>query len=353
MALIRFFKPTLRRRDMDAVLQTMVDEKIGPGDRRKEFLRLFAEYIGIKDGITLRSYIDALSFSLRAVGLKSGDKIAVSVLSPEIYRSVSDMLSLELLLCDIDPETGCMSMDAITKAVEAGASAVLLHEPVCQLPSSLVDLPGLGLPVIEDITQSVGSAVTGAEEGKIIPGTKPGTLGSIVVCAFEEDGVISTGGGAVVLSGNETMLEELKKLHKEFSPYIDLPDMNAALGIIQLSNLGFLLSRRSELYKLFTQSLMKTDHRLFGARGIDFVSNGFVFPVVCNGRPDEASQFATKYGVSCKRTFTKSVGARYQDRFDLYPGAVPALSRGLSFPLYPFLQQKDTEAIMKVLSHLP
>ena len=32
MDLIRFFKPTLRRKDMDAVLQTMVDEKIGPGE---------------------------------------------------------------------------------------------------------------------------------------------------------------------------------------------------------------------------------------------------------------------------------------------------------------------------------
>lgn len=353
MALIRFFKPTLRRRDMDAVLQTMVDEKIGPGERRKEFLRLFAGYIGAKDGITLRSYIDALTFSLRAIGIKSGDKLIVSVLSPEIYRSVADMLSLELILCDIDPETGCMTLEAIEKGVEQGGVAVLLHDTLCQLPSNLADLPGLGIPVIEDITQAVGSSLGIGDDGKVIPGTRPGTLGSAVVCAFEEDGVISTGGGAVVLTRNEGIAEALKSLHKEFAPYIDLPDMNAALGIIQLSNLDFLLSRRAELYKLFTQSLMKTDHRLFGARGIDFTSNGFVFPVIVNGRPDEASAFATKYGVSCKRSFTKSVGARYQDRFDLYPGAVAALSRGLSFPLYPFLQQKDTEAIMKVLSHLP
>ena len=353
MALIRFFKPTLRRRDMDAVLQTMVDEKIGPGERRKEFLRLLEEYIGLKDGITLRSYIDALTFSLRALSVKSGDKIIVSVLSPDIYKYIASLLGIELLLVDIDSETGCMSMDSIEKAVSLGGSIVLLHEPVCQLPSSLQDLPELGLPIIEDITQSFGSTFAGNEEDKIIKGSKAGTLGTIVVAAFEEDSVISTGGGAVILTNNEKLAETLKGYQKEFAPYTDLPDMNAALGIVQLSNLGFLLSRRAELYKLFSQSLMKTDHRLFGARGIDFVSNGFLFPVIVNGRPDDSQAFATKYGVSCRRTFTKSVGIHYQDRFDLYPNAVGALSRGLSFPLYPFLQQKDTEAIMKVLSHLP
>ena len=41
MALIPFYKPTIRRKDMDAVLQTMVDERIGPGERAQEFLKQF------------------------------------------------------------------------------------------------------------------------------------------------------------------------------------------------------------------------------------------------------------------------------------------------------------------------
>lgn len=353
MALIRFFKPTLRRKDMDAVLQTMVDEKIGPGERRKEFLRLFCQYIGAKDGVTLRSYVDAISIALKSAGAIAGDKIIVSVLSPEIYKAVADQLSLELVLVDTNPATGCMSLEAVRKAAEEGGKIVLLHEPLCQLPVNLADLNDLGLPVIEDITQSVGSSMVADTEGPVVPGSKPGTLGSIIICAFEEDGVLSTGGGAVVLSTKDSLADEIKGYFKLYSPYIDLPDMNAALGIVQLTNLPSLLQRRAELYKLFSQSVMKTDNKLFGQGGIDFSSNGYVFPVTCQGRPDEAIAFAAKYQVSCRRSFTKSVGARYQDRFDLYPGAVPSLSRGISFPLYPFLQSKDVDAIMKVLSHLP
>ena len=73
---------------MDAVLQTMVDEKIGPGERRKQFLKLMAEYLGLKDGIAVRSYTDALKAAITSLCLESGDSIAVSVLSPEIYRTV-------------------------------------------------------------------------------------------------------------------------------------------------------------------------------------------------------------------------------------------------------------------------
>ena len=86
---------------------------------------------------------------------------------------------------------------------------------------------------------------------------------------------------------------------------------------------------------------------------VECQKNGYAFPVIVNGRPEESIDFAKKHGVVCRRSFTKSVGIHYQERFDLFPNAVAALNRGLSFPLYPFLSQKDTEALNKVLSHLP
>lgn len=344
MDLIRFFKPTLRRKDMDAVLQTMVDEKIGPGERRKDFLKLLAAQTGSKDGVTERSYPSAIRLALEAVGVKEGDSVIASVLSPEIYKTVADDMGLKLILCDISPDSGCMSMEAVSAAFEKGGSCVLLHEPVCQVPVGLERIKDLGLPVIEDMTQSFGSSHESL---------KAGDLGDIVISAFEEDCVVSTGGGAAVLASDAGRIEAVKKAAAKTSPWTELPDMNAALGIIQLSNLEAHLARRRELYRMFSQSVMKTENKVFGQRSVDFLSNGYVFPVVLNGRPDETIAFAKKYGVSCRKTFSKSVGARYSERFDLYPNAVAAINRGVSFPLYPFLQQKETEALVKVLAHLP
>ncbi len=329
---------------MDAVLQTMVDEKIGPGERRKDFLRLFCQYVKAKDGACLRSYLDALEISISAFSLEKGSKLGISVLSPNIYRVVAERLGLEIVLMDIDPLTGCISMDAVNKAVEEGVNTLLIHEPVCQLPQNLEGLKELGLNVIEDITESIGSSFGDLSAGSI---------GNVVVCGLEEDGIISTGGGAIVVSSDVEKAELIKSLSRQTSPYTELADMNAALGIIQLINLPDLLKRRGEIFRMYQQALMKTNNKLFGEKNIDFKSNGFVFPVVVNGRPDEVIQFAQKYNVSCKRTFTKTIGIRYADRIDLFPGAVDALSRGLSFPLYPFLQPKDIEAIVKVIGHLP
>ena len=250
---------------MDAVLQTMVDEKIGPGERRKEFLKLFAAYLSLKDGVSERSYPGALTLALKAAGVKEGDKIIASVLSPEIYRVVAENLGASLILADISPESGCMSEEAIARAFEKGGSIILLHEPVCQLPVGLENIKELGLPVIEDITQSFGSRVEeDGDNGEKIIMAFPGRIGDYVVCAFEEDCIISTGGGAAVLARKEERIDALKKLASQMSPYNDLPDMNAALGIIQLGTLDSLLQRRNELYKMFMQAVMKTENKVFG-----------------------------------------------------------------------------------------
>ena len=177
MALIRFYKPTLRRKDMDAVLQTMVDEKIGPGDKKKEFVALFSQLLTkVSGGLALRSYPEALRLALLSIGLKPKDKVAVSILSPLLYKTVCESLELELILCDVDPDTGILSMDEATKAVEQGAKAFLLHEPFGQIPYNAQELPTFGLPIIEDISESIGSH---------LQEFKSGMLGSIVICSLE------------------------------------------------------------------------------------------------------------------------------------------------------------------------
>ena len=343
MALIPFYKPTIRRKDMDAVLQTMVDERIGPGERSQEFLKQFCTLVGAKEGIVLRSYLDALIAALKLCNIGKGSVVGMSILSPTVYEVAAESLGAKALLGDIDPEHGCLSLSEATRLVSKGASVLLIHEPMCQIPYGC-DYRQVGVKVIEDISQSLESTYEG---------TKAGSFGDLVVCAFEQDCIVSTGGGSALVFNDHAFASPLEELFLQVRRYEQLPDMNAALGIIQLANLPLQLTKRREFYDLFRKALLKTPHRLFGIGNIDFEPNGYGFCVVLDSKAEEAIKFANKYQVAAQKTFEHSLGVLHDQRFDLYPNAVPSLLRAISFPTYPFLKQGDVEMLLKVISHLP
>jgi len=344
VAIIPFYKPTLRRKDMDAVLQTMVDERIGPGERKNLFLKEFCDRIGFAEGVAFRTIIDALTCGLKLLDLPEGSRIGTSVLAPSYYEDAVHSLGYELLLGDIDKENGCLSQAEADRLVqEEGCKALLLHEPVCQIPFG-VDYKELGVPVMEDISQSIGSSF---EE------RNAGSWGDLVVCSFEEDGVVSCGGGAALLFNEKEHKTAATELLSNTGSHVELPDMNAALGLIQLAALDEHLHRRRELYSLYTKSLMKTHHRLFGIGHIDFEPNGYGFCTTLDSKAEDVIAFAKKYEVSAKRTFADSLASHHQEAFETYPVALPAFHRSISLPIYPFLSQSDLQVILKVIAHLP
>ena len=92
--------------------------------------------------------------------------------------------------------------------------------------------------------------------------------------------------------------------------------------------------------------------KVIGNGSVEPEINGFALSCIVNERPDETIALALKYQVTARKTFSKAIGAKYQDRFDKYPNAVPALSRAVSFPLYPFLAQSEIATVQKVVGIL-
>lgn len=343
MAVIPFYKPTLRRKDMDAVLQTMVDERIGPGERKNLFLKEFCTRIEAVDGVALRSVVDALSFAIQLLELEEGSFIGASVLSPHYYQDVAHALGYSLLLGDIDLENGCLADEEAQRLVEAGCKALLIHEPMGQIPIG-TEYKEYGVPIIEDITQSFGS---------LFDGRAAGSWGDVIICSFEEDGVVSCGGGAALVCKEGGKKKRLDALLAHVSSYIELPDMNAALGLIQLATLDEHLHRRRELYSLYSKSLMKTHHKLFGIGHIDFEPNGYGFCTTLDSKAQEVIAFAKKYDVSAKRTFAETLAEDHQEDFSAFSRALPVFHRSISLPIYPFLSQSDVQIVVRVIAHLP
>ena len=233
--IIQLEKPTLRRKDMDAVLQTMADEKIGPGELTQQFVSLLKQYMGdIGFVFALRDRYHALHYALAAVGVGKGSLVGVSALSPGFYRDVVTTLGASLQIFDVDPETGVLSFDEVSRFDTTKLTALLMYGPYGNLPS-YSDWDSLSLPIVEDITESFGSAYDSR---------RAGSIGKIVVCSFEESCVVSTAGGSAILTDDAELGSNLGTLLEYSYPIIALPSMNAALGVVQLSQLDKNLKKR-------------------------------------------------------------------------------------------------------------
>lgn len=337
-------KPTLRRKDMDAVLQTMADEKIGPGELTRSFVSLLKQWMGeVGYVFALRDRIHAVRYTFMALGLGEGSIVGISALSPRFYSEVISSIGARMEIFDVDPDTGIPSYEAIAGYTSSRLDALLMYEPYGNIPPDS-DWNALGIPIIEDITESFGS---------VYEGRRAGSLGTVSVCAFEESCVVSTAGGAAIMTDDESVGKKIEELLSHSYPVIALPSMNAALGVVQLTQIDKNLQKRRAILDKYRYALMKTRHQQFGIKDIDFEINGHGFVVILDSKPAQAQQFALRYEVATALAFPDTVISDALESFDRFPQAIPCVTRGMVFPLYPFLSNQQIMQIEKVISHLP
>jgi dTDP-4-amino-4,6-dideoxygalactose transaminase len=345
--MIQFYKPTIKRKDMDSVLQTMVNEEIGPGKISRDFVLAFCEEVKATTGAAYRTYPDCLSAALTLMGARKGVRVAVSPLAPAIYRTVIENLGAEMVLVDVDKDTGCPNDSLVA---DSGAEILMLYENFGTLPARYNEQTTFAescdyssVKVIEDITESIGSCIKDE--------VRAGSAGKIIVCAFEEDSVLSAGGGAVMAVRGE-YVTALRG--KGPSKYLKMPDMNAALGSVQLANLAQNCEKRREMLKSYQQSLAKTKHRQFGLSLLDLTSNAGFFAVHLDSRPDDTVKFAARHNVPVQMAFEDCIFKELEDDpFEVAPVAASFFYRTVRFPLYSFLRGSEVEDISRVIAHLP
>jgi dTDP-4-amino-4,6-dideoxygalactose transaminase len=340
---IPVYKPTLKRRDMDAVLTCMVSDEIGPGSLAERFSKELSKYLNKRNGPALRSPAEALALALRCLELPAGSRVAMSALSPLYYLDALGMLGLVPLFLDVDESTAGISAQAVEQALktEPGPDVWLVHAPFGIRPE-MEAIFGHGAPVIEDISSIVVSCPDGEKDGE--------AAFSLVRTEYLDP--VTTGGGAVLLSGGMKYRKLLKSLAEELPVETRMPDINAALGIVQLQHVEALHAQRAEIYDLLSQGLMKSKHRGFVSSG-ETEAVPTAFPVVIDSGMNEVRQYALKNGVQTENAFASTPFARLQTEEIGCPAAASLALRTILFPLYPSMGRKNTGLLIKILSTLP
>ncbi len=341
--MIQLERPTLRRKDMSAVLQTMADEHIGIGENTYSFSLALKEYLGYpKRVIPLRTIVDSLSFALRSLSLPKHANIGVSVLSPLWYVQVIESLGFSFKLLDIDPETLAIDENLLSETADSLA-AVLIDEPYgYQAPFSLYE--SIQVPVIANISQSFGSFRDESPAGK---------AADIVIMSFEHSDIVSCGGGSALVFCDDKHYTQVEHELSRLYGSIALGDMNAALGIIQLGQIEENIKRRESFYRRFFLSSQRNRHHSYGSVEEEYVHNGYSFILTLESKYEEAEAFAKKHGILTERAFHDVLLETSDDAFTQFPRSAAVAARTMRFPLYPFLTEKEVQQIERVIAYIP
>jgi dTDP-4-amino-4,6-dideoxygalactose transaminase len=311
----------------------------------KRFAAEASEYIGSSGGVAFREYSRAINTVFDLLDLDPGAQIVLSPLSPSIYLDVMVARGLTPVYIDTDPSSGCVTPAEIEKVKARGPSALLIVNPLGFI-AEMKSIAELEIPIIEDISTAIGGTV-----GTV--GTKKcGTFGRYSIVRLEEEDMVTAGGGVLLLATGKRELAALKKASGALPPSCFLPDMNAALGLMQVAALERFILRRKEIARVYTQALAKSRYRSLVQSG-ESDNAWFSFPVFLEGEVNEITHYARRKGVETTPAFHDTIIARMDSTGLPFPNARALFLRCLLFPLYPTLGKQNAAIVSKVLSTLP
>lgn len=350
--MIQTYSTTIRRKEMDAVLTCMVDEKIGPGELNAKLITQIKEFIKCDGAVALRSPAIALKYALMSMGLEANSKVMVSALAPAWqYQSLVSM-GFEPLVLDVDEVNGLVNEQIISEGIKQGGKVLLLHETEGILPN-LDKIVKLGVPIIEDVSQSAGSSFSMTGEDDSAQQQKmAGTFGVYSILGLEERDVITAGGGAVLISPGRREWIVLKKYVDE-APLTDLlPDINAALAWVQVKEFARNEKTRKELFAMYQQACFIGRHKMY-ARENENGSTACSFPLVLSSSYKDVKQYAAKKDIEINLAYENSIIALKDELSETCIHAKSLYLRCVHIPLYPRLTHAESSKIIKVLSSLP
>jgi len=95
------------------------------GNKVESFEKSFSKYSGVKFAIGVANGTDALSLTLKALGIKKGDKVlTVSLTSPFTALAIINSGAIPVF-CDVDKNTWTMDVD------DAKKRSIKTHEQLC------------------------------------------------------------------------------------------------------------------------------------------------------------------------------------------------------------------------------
>jgi dTDP-4-amino-4,6-dideoxygalactose transaminase len=162
-----------------------------------------ADYLGARHAIGVGNGTDAITLVLRALGVGPGDEVVVPSFTFYASAEAIPPTGARPVFCDVDPETFCVTPETVKAAITPRTKAVMVVHLFGNV-APVAEIEALGLPVIEDAAQAIGSRSTAGRAGAL------GTAATLSF--FPSKNLGAFGDGGAVVTRDEALAERVRML---------------------------------------------------------------------------------------------------------------------------------------------
>ena len=243
------------------------------------FEQKIAEYTAAKQAVVCVNGTNALHIALKLSGVEKGDEVITQPLTFIATTNAIVYAGAVPVFVDVDKDTMGLSPKSLEQFLQANAelranecfhkqtnrrikACMPMHTfgHACRIEEIMDICERYHIEVVEDAAEAMGSYYKGKHLG---------SFAKIGAISFNGNKTITTGGGGVILTNDETIGKHAKHLttqaklphawefvHDEIGYNYRMPNINAALGVALLEQLDhFLANKRTtaEAYKNYFQ----------------------------------------------------------------------------------------------------
>ena len=231
------------------------------GKNCKAFEEEVAEFLGVKNAVTLNSGTDALHLALRALDIGAGDEVITVAFTFVATTEAIGIVGAKPVFVDIDPDTFNIDVNEIESKITPKTKAILpvhLYGQPCNMDVIMDIAKRHNLFVIEDACQAIGAEYKGK---------KVGTFGDIGCFSFYPTKNLGTmGDGGLAVTNSEFLKNRMIALrnhggairyyHDEIGINSRLDEIQAAILRVKLKYINDWNKKRRE-HAAFYNELFK------------------------------------------------------------------------------------------------
>ncbi len=367
---VPFAKADITPLEEQAVVDVLRSGWLTSGAKMQEFEQHVADYLGGVKALAVNSATSGLHLALQAAGVGPGSQVILPTMTFTATAEAVVYLGATPVFVDVTERSLNMAMKQVRRRLTSSTRAIV---PVhfAGLPCAMDELwdlaKDLRLTVIEDAAHALGSTYKGLPIGA---GKSLAT-----VFSFYATKCITTAEGGMVVTRDEKLAEHMKtmRLHgisrDVFDRYTtgnweydvveagfkyNLPDLLAAMGVVQFSRLEEMRHKREAIAKRYTAEFADLPVTC-PSENQHGVHSWHLYVIRLQGldRNKFMSDLMAR-GIGCSVHFKPLHRMSYWKEFawDSYPNADKAYEKCVSLPIYSGMSSSQVEQVTEAVKAL-